>query len=56
MNPMLKIVIGTAAGALVGFLSYRFIGCKTGACPLNSNPWVSMAVWGLIGFLVSSGR
>lgn len=56
MNPQLKIIIGTAAGAAVGFLVYRFIGCRTGACPLNSNPWVSMIVWGIVGFLVASGR
>ena len=56
MNPTLKIVLGAAGGAAVGFLVYRFVGCRTGACPLNSNPWTSMIVWGLVGFLMASGR
>ena len=56
MNPLLKSLAGAAAGAAVGLLAYRFVGCKTGACPLNSNPWVSMAVWGTVGFLMTSGR
>ena len=29
-------VIGGALGALAGFLYYRFIGCRTGTCPLTS--------------------
>ncbi|MDY0145945.1 MAG: DUF6132 family protein [Kiritimatiellia bacterium] len=56
MNPILKTVIGTAIGAVIGYLSYRFIGCKTGTCPLNSNPWISMIVWGLVGFLIASAK
>ena len=56
MNPTLKLVLGAAGGALAGFLVYRFVGCRTGACPLNSNPWISMAVWGLVGLLMASGR
>lgn len=56
MTPILKTIIGTAVGAAVGFLVYRFIGCRTGTCPLNSNPWVSMIVWGLVGFLIASAK
>jgi hypothetical protein len=56
MTPLIKTLLGTLGGAAVGFLVYRFIGCRTGACPLNSNPWVSMAVWGLVGFLMASGK
>jgi hypothetical protein len=56
MTPLLKSILGAAAGAAIGFLIYRFIGCRTGTCPLNSNPWISMAVWGVVGFLLASGR
>lgn len=56
MTPLVKSLLGAAGGALIGYLSYRFIGCKTGACPLNSNPWVAMAVWGIIGFMLFSGK
>jgi len=33
----LAILLGGAAG--YGF--YRFIGCRTGTCPITSNPWLS---------------
>ena len=56
MPPILKSVIGAAVGAAIGFLVYRFVGCKTGACPLTSNPWTAMVVWGLIGLVFASGR
>ena len=56
MTPLLKTILGTAVGATVGFLIYRFIGCRTGTCPLNSNPWISMIVWGAVGFLIASTK
>jgi hypothetical protein len=57
MAMMLKAVLGAAGGAAVGYAMYRFAGCRTGACPLNSNPYVAMATWGLLGALfVAGGR
>jgi len=56
MNPLLKSAIGAIVGAAIGFAIYRFVGCKTGTCPLNSNPWIAMAVWGLVGFMFASGK
>jgi uncharacterized membrane protein YeaQ/YmgE (transglycosylase-associated protein family) len=56
MNPILKTILGAVAGAAVGFLIYRFVGCKTGTCPLTSNPWTAMVVWGIIGAIAGSGR
>jgi hypothetical protein len=46
-----RMVLGAAAGAAFGWAMYRFVGCRTGACPLNSNPWVSMTLWAVVGFL-----
>lgn len=54
MNPTLRILIGAVVGAGVGFAMYKFVGCKTGACPLTANPWLAMAIWGLMGGLVMS--
>jgi len=51
---MLKIVFGVAAGALVGFLYYRFIGCASGTCKIASNPYLSTVYWALIGGFVAS--
>ena len=56
MNPLVKSVAGALVGAAVGYAMYRFVGCKTGACPLTANPWVAMAIWGLMCLLMSSGK
>ena len=45
-------VIGIVLGAVGGYLYYHFIGCRSGSCPINSNPWIS-TLWGLlIGYLL----
>jgi hypothetical protein len=28
-------------GASFGFAYYYFIGCRTGSCPISSNPYIS---------------
>lgn len=40
-----KTIIGMLAGGGLGFASYWFIGCSTGACALTSNPYLSTG-WG----------
>lgn len=53
-NGLVVKIIATLAGAGVGFLIYKLVGCRTGSCPITSNPWMSM-IWGaLIGFLLAS--
>ncbi len=43
-------------GALAGFLYQHFVGCRTGSCPITSNP-VSATLFGaLIGYLALGGR
>ena len=56
MPSLLKTILGAAAGAAVGFLVYRFVGCKTGTCPITSNPWISAIFGGIIGFLLATGK
>lgn len=46
----LSVMLGGAAG----FLYYKFVGCKTGACPLTGNPWISTLYGALIGWLMVS--
>ena len=43
----LKPVLFTAGGALVGLAYYYFVRCPTGACPLTSNPFITMAYMAL---------
>jgi hypothetical protein len=38
---LLRILIGAAVGAGLGFGWYRFFGCSIGTCPLTSNPVIS---------------
>ncbi|MEK9136601.1 MAG: DUF6132 family protein [Bacteroidota bacterium] len=43
-----------AVGGAAGFLYYKVVGCKSGACPLTSNPWVSTLYGALVGALMIS--
>ena len=47
-------VLPVLVGGLGRFLSYRFVGCKTGGCPLTGNPWISTLYGAMIGYLVVS--
>ena len=48
----MRLAVGLLVGAGVGFAMYKFVGCRTGACPLTANPWLAMAIWGLMGALL----
>jgi hypothetical protein len=43
----LLTVIGAVVGGVGGFLYWYFIGCASGTCPIQSNPFMS-TVWGLL--------
>ena len=47
-------LIGTVAGATIGFMYYEFVGCSTGTCGIVSNPWLSTLVGGFLGFFVGN--
>ena len=48
---MLKIS-GIITGAIGGYLYYYFIGCNSGACPITSNPYISIGYGAIVGYLV----
>ncbi len=50
---MIKILIGVLAGAAVGFFYNRFIGCKSGACLISKNPYLSTLYWAVLGGLIA---
>jgi hypothetical protein len=50
---ILKRVLPVVAGALLGFAYYYYVGCYSGSCAISSNPYISTAYGGLIGFLLS---
>ncbi len=43
-------------GAALGFAYYKFIGCRSGVCPITSNPWISTMYGALLGFVISLNR
>jgi hypothetical protein len=51
---MIQIVIGAAIGGVVGFLFYRFVGCKSGSCMIASNPYLSTIYWAFLGALLAN--
>jgi hypothetical protein len=51
---MIAIIIGVVAGGIVGFLYYRFIGCRSGACIITGNPYISTIYWAVLGGLVAN--
>jgi len=51
----LRTVIGIVVGAVLGLAYQRLIGCRTGACPITANPWVSTLYGATMGFLLSGG-
>jgi uncharacterized membrane protein YdjX (TVP38/TMEM64 family) len=53
-NKMIAIIIGAVAGAIVGFLYYRFTGCRSRACIITGNPYISTIYWAVIGGLVAN--
>jgi len=54
MHRLIRAIIGGAIGALVGFGIYKFVGCKTGACPLSGNPWIATILWALMGAVMAA--
>jgi hypothetical protein len=50
----LFVIILSVAGAVGGFLYWKFIGCQSGTCPIKSR-WYLSTLWGLaFGYLAGS--
>ncbi|PVX49963.1 hypothetical protein C7377_1603 [Balneicella halophila] len=45
-------IIGTIVGAIAGFLYWKYIGCVSGTCPIQTSPFRSTFICALIGGLV----
>jgi hypothetical protein len=46
---MVKKGLILAAGGILGYLYYHFIGCISGSCPISSNPYSSILFGILLG-------
>jgi hypothetical protein len=46
-----KRILPVVFGAGGGYAYYYFIGCASGACPISSNPYISIFFGGVLGAL-----
>jgi len=51
----IRTIVSVLAGSLLGLAYNRFIGCRTGACPITANPYISTIYGAVLGFLLSFG-
>ena len=52
---MLRLTLFIVGGAVLGYCYYKFVGCRTGTCPISGNPFISTIYGALMGFLMSGG-
>jgi hypothetical protein len=52
---VLRVVLFVLGGAAIGFAYQRLVGCRSGACLITSNPYVSTLYGAFIGYLASGG-
>lgn len=50
---LVRTILSVALGGGVGFALHRFVGCRTGACPIWASPYASTLYGALLGFLLS---
>jgi len=50
----MRTILAVSLGAGAGFLYGRYVGCRSGACPLTSNQYVAAIYGGLLGFMFSN--
>jgi hypothetical protein len=48
------LIAGVLLGAIGGFFYWKYVGCVTGTCPIQSNPYRMTAYGALMGGLLFS--
>lgn len=48
----MKLALFVLGGAVAGYLYYRLVGCRSGACPITSSPIISTIYGAMLGFLL----
>jgi hypothetical protein len=49
----IKVVAFAAVGGALGLAYNRLIGCRSGACLITSNPYISAIYGALVGLMAS---
>lgn len=55
-NRFFRLFLGLAAGAVVGLIYWKFVGCQSGTCPLTSNPYKTVGIYAIMGGLLTYNR
>lgn len=55
-NKIYRTSLGALAGGILGFFYWKYIGCNTGSCPLTSNPYQSVLLFGFLGGLLAKDK
>ncbi len=56
-KPMvMRIILGIVIGGVAGFAYYKLVGCRTGSCPITSNPLSSIIFGAIFGALIASTK
>ena len=50
---IVKSVLIVLAGGAAGYVYYRLAGCRTGACPITANPYLSILYGAVMGALIA---
>ena len=53
---LVRLALGIAAGAVLGLLYWKFVGCHSGSCPLTSSPAKTVIMFSLMGGLFAYNR
>ena len=51
--PFWKAILSIILGGVGGFLIYHFVGCKTDACAVARNPYVTIITGSILGFIMT---
>jgi len=52
-SAIIYYLIGIFLGGTAGYFYYKYIGCRSGACPLTANPYSSAAFGAVLGYLIT---
>ncbi len=52
-NNMVKTISFVVIGGVAGLAWQRIIGCRTGTCPITSNPYISTLYGAMMGLMLS---
>lgn len=53
---LIRTILFVVLGAALGYGYHRLVGCRSGACLITANPWIS-TLWGaMMGFFFAGGR